>query len=238
MEQIPRKDREGLRGDYKDADINARTLMTALSGMIETIRPGELHPALADLLTGVETAIYRTANQILYHGISKPKEASDAFDELNMLLTIVTQSLAEPTVTSVSDYRDERVYELDISTVDIEHRTIKSADILLSNNNIAWNVRSDSPYENRSVTKAGIRLDYGPLYKEIDGSIDKAKTEWMASVDVSGHCIDKVMNVYSLRGHHFPGVFRYKAGILLPGLSKALRERYDRQRLEKQNDLP
>lgn len=124
------------------------------------------------------------------------------------------------------------MYEIDASDEGL-HREIAKTKILLSNEHIAWNVESKSLYDTRGVTKSGIRLDYNPLYIEKDGKIDKTKTKWVTSVDISGFHLDKIFNKYSPRGHHFTKLFKYKINLIMPGLAKSLGQFLDRKSQER-----
>ncbi len=225
--KIPKKDREGILEDYRDASFEIGRFLVELRAAIASLERADAAKVFEDLFAGVESALNKTSNQILCHAEKNSKESSDAFDELSMILKVASQEMNHPDVLSKSIYKDEHVYELSPVCDGLVHRELESVNALFSNNNIAWNIVSRSPYSARSATKSGIRLDYGPLYDEKDGVIIKSKTRWMTSVDVSGFHIDKVMNAYSLRGHHFPHEFAYKFSVLLPGLSKAIRTRYD-----------
>jgi|GEM_PF-4459279 len=228
LKEIPEKNREGLLNDYEALNEKIKNLLVILSRMLEHLNVGEKHQdILDDILSGLEQAFYRTANQILFHGIKNAAEASDAFDELEMLLIIVGQSIEKPRIVDKQIINEKTVYNLEPLFPDIEHREIESVQALFSPRNIAWNTVSVSSYNTKEPTKAGIRLDWGPLYVEKNDRIDKTKTQWRVSFDISGYNIDKVMNRYSLRGHHFSGVFKYKIGIIVPGLSKAMKRYYD-----------
>lgn len=229
IRQIPERDREGLLADYKDAIRRKETLAKVVEGMLTrlNVRESRQDP-LKDIVTGLNEAISRTANQILFHGSKNPQESSYAFDELNMLLSVAAQAIEHPNIKGKQVVNENTIYELDPNLNDVEHRTITAVEALFSHRNIAWNITSTSPYSAKEPTKAGIRLDWGPLYKVTSkGDIDKSRTEWRVAFDISGHNIDKVMNQYSLRGHHFPDVFEYKIGLLVPGLAKAMKEHYE-----------
>jgi hypothetical protein len=229
LQKIPEKDRDGLLEDYESVQSKTVELIGAVSRMLDKLDVKEKRRApLKDILEGLKQSVHRTANQLLFHGKVNASESSDAFDELNMLLSVVTKSIEHPDIEEKRVVNEKTLYDLSTDFEDVEHRDIESAHALFSHRNVAWNVVSASPYGSKSATKAGMRLDWGPLYKkDAEGVIDKTKTEWRVAFDVSGHNIDKVMNQHSFRGHHFPDVFNYKIGILVPGLANAMKEHYD-----------
>ena len=107
-------------------------------------------------------------------------------------------------------------------------KTIVEANALFSKDHIAFNITSNPLYQDTEKTvKSGVRLDYGPLYKETDEGVDKTKTEWATSVDISGYYIDKIMNLYSLRGHHFTKMFEYKINLLMKSFSEHMEHHFD-----------
>ncbi|MEK7089291.1 MAG: hypothetical protein AAB920_00555, partial [Patescibacteria group bacterium] len=73
-----------------------------------------------------------------------------------------------------------------------------------------------------------MRLDYGPLYKETPEGIDKTKTEWVTSVDISGYYIDKIMNAHSPKGHHFTKMFAYKINPLMNSFAEQMEKHFDK----------
>jgi hypothetical protein len=229
IEHIPSKEREGILEDYELAVLNIKSLIETTNRMIERLDIRREHPGIADdILLGLDKALMRTANQLLYHAVEDPEQSSSAFDELNMLIIVISNYMEHPAILSKEFVNKNRVYHLSPRFENIEHREIEDVNALFSRNNVAWNIMSSSPYTDEPVTHSGIRLDWGPLDKENeDGTIDKVEREWRASYDVSGFNIDKVMNQYSQRGHHFPDVFQYKIGALIPGLAKSMEQYYD-----------
>lgn len=227
-EDIPIKERQEILETYNKSTEKIKVLSKDLTDLLEHIQVDkEKQKIFSDFKNGIDTALYRTANQILYHGKAESEESISAFDEFTMLLETVHQSFINPKILNKKSYKDSVIYNIEPPPKNIEHRELMSVDTLFSKNHIAWNVVSRSLYEKGNATKSGIRLDYGPIYKEEAGKIDKSKTEWMTSVDISGFHIDKILNQYSLRGHHFPKLFRYKVGLLIPGLSKSLEKYFD-----------
>lgn len=77
-----------------------------------------------------------------------------------------------------------------------------------------------------------MRLDYGPLYKETPEGIDKTKTEWVTSVDISGYYIDKIMNAHSPKGHHFTKMFAYKINPLMNSFAEQMEKHFDKPQEE------
>lgn len=179
------------------------------------------------MLNGISEALYKTTNQILYHSTVNPKESLTAFDELAMVLGSVNKSLNSPRILNKKKYPTSSIYEL-APLEDLESFEMKSFDTLFSKDHIAFNITSNPLYQDTEKTiKSGIRLDYGPLYKETEEGVDKTKTEWTLSVDVSGYYIDKVMNAYSPRGHHFTKMFEYKMNLLMKSFAEHMEKRFD-----------
>lgn len=229
IQAIPEQDREGLLEDYQEALKGIESMLAAVSKMIDMLQvPEHRRSPLDNIVTGLDEALHRTVNQLLMHGSVDAQESSDAFDEFVMLTSIISEQIEHPEIESKKVVNENTIYELKREYDEVKHRTIQSAQALFSHRNVAWNIVSTSPYTQKHPSKSGIRLDWGPLYAEDDaGVIDKAKTQWRVSFDISGREIDKVMNKYSLRGHHFPDVFDYKIGLLVAGLSDAMKGYYD-----------
>lgn len=213
---------------YNESIERIKSLLDNLNKLFEQIDVYESKKKIfEDLLAGIRSALYQTINQILDYGKTDEKEALSAFDEFMMLLETVERSLATgPEIISKKTYKNSAIYHL-VPDKEIKHREVMAVDTLFSKEHIAWNVDSRSQYDSLSVTKAGIRLDYNPLYKEWGGEIDKTKTERVTAVDISGFHVDKIMNQHSPRGHHFTGVFKYKVGLIIPGLARALIKYFD-----------
>ena len=126
------------------------------------------------------------------------------------------------------DFPASTIYELK-PPKDVEGYEVKSFDTLFSKDHIAFNLTSTPLYQDVEKTiKSGVRLDYGPLYKETSKGIDKTKTEWTTSVDISGYYIDKIMNTYSPRGHHFTKMFDYKINLLMKSFAKQMEQHFDK----------
>lgn len=231
IDQIPQKEREEIIESYIECTDKVKVFLTDIKGLLDAIKVDDQQrrKIFDDLLRGIESASYRTANQILYHGKLNAKETIDAFDEFGVLLEVVHQSITEPKILEKKPYSNSTIYHLVPPSKDsVEHRKVTEVDTLFSPEHVAWNISSNSLYEDdEKVSKSGIRLDYNPLYKETNGVLDNTKTEWITSVDISGPCIDKIMNKYSPRGHHFTNLFNYKVGLLIPGLSKAITQHFD-----------
>lgn len=182
----------------------------------------------SNLVAGIENALYKTANQILYHSSLNPIESLTAFDELNMILIAVTDTLISPDITKKRIYPKTFIYDLQIPK-DTQSFTVTSFNALFSKDHIAFNITSTPEYQDTEKSiKSGLRLDYGPLYRETEnGTIDKTKTSWITSVDISGFYIDRIMNKYSPRGHHFTNIFDYKMNLLIQGLAEKLKQHFD-----------
>ena len=228
IENISIKERKDILETYSECIENIEILSKNISNLLDSIQiDEEKQKIFDDLKNGIDIVLNRVANQVLYHAKEESDESINAFDELNMLLKEIHESLISPEIINKKEYKDSVIYNIEPTQDKTEHRKIISVDTLFSKNHIAWNIVSQSLYDRNNPTKAGIRLDYGPLYKEENNKIDKSKTEWMTSVDISGFHIDKILNKYSLRGHHFTKLFDYKVGLIIPGLSKLLEEHFD-----------
>ncbi len=226
VEEIPLKIVEA----HEDSLLIVEKLLGDISALLNTIEVEvEKKEIFIDVVNGISCALHRTLNQITYHSKINFNESKNALNELSMLLEIVHQSFDHPKIKDKKAYpkAGASVYHLVPPSEESFSRQVTATDTLFSKEHIAWNVESNSPYDKKPKIKSGIRLDYNPLYKEEDGVIDKTKTQWVTSVDISGFHIDKIMNQYSLRGHHFTDVFKYKVGLLIPGFAKALGQYFD-----------
>lgn len=227
VESISRKFLE----TYQECRHSLESVIQDLTNLINLIEATpEDRAVFNDMLNGISCALYRTLNQVLYHSQSDMNESKNAFNELQMVLEVVHNSLNQPILINKKSYpkAGASAYYFLPPEEEMGSRQVTSVDALFSKEHIAWNVESESMHDKKAKVKSGVRLDYNPLYKEKNGVIDKTETEWVTSVDVSGFHIDKIMNKYSERGHHFPGVFRYKIGLLMPGFSKALEQYFDK----------
>lgn len=238
LRKIPKDQYENILEDYEMSIAGIKKLLGSVSDMLSDLEvEQERRAILKDVLTGLEKALYRTANQFLYHATRNSEESSNAFDELNMLLVVIGKYIKQPDIERCEVIEKNTflrfptaTYHLSTDFDEIEHRQIEAIEAYFSKNNIAWNITSKSPYRDEPLTKSGIRLDWGPVYKEEgdDGANESGKKRWNVSYDISGYNIDKIMNIYSPSGHHFPDVFDYKIGFLVPGLSKAMQNYYNK----------
>lgn len=229
IDQIDPANRNEVIETYKLCTEKIEFLIGTLNSIITEANTENRSPEVFDdLLNGISDALYKTANQILYHSVANPEESLTAFDELTMIMESVNQSLNSPQILNKKKYPTSSVYGLSTLT-DLESFEIKSFDTLFSKDHIAFNIASSPLYQDTGKTiKSGIRLDYGPLYKETKEGLDKTKTEWTVSVDVSGYYIDKIMNLYSSRGHHFTKMFEYKMNLLMKSFSEHMEKRLDK----------
>jgi hypothetical protein len=216
---------------YKTCNEKIKLLLDTLSSLVnKTNVENKGAEVFKDMLEGIAEALHKTANQILYHTTTNPEESLMAFDELIMVLESVNQSILSPEILSKKDYPSSAIYKL-TPPKNVEDYKIKTFDTLFSKNHIAFNLTSNPVYQNTDKTiKSGIRLDYGPLYKETPEGIDRAKTEWVTSVDISGYYIDKIMNLYSPRGHHFTKMFDYKVNLLMKSLAEQMEKHFDKSK--------
>jgi len=214
---------------YKTCAEKIKLLLDTLNSLVTEINVENRSTEVFDnMLSGISEALYKTANQILYHATTNPKESLVAFDEFVMVLESVNRSILSPEILSKKDYPTSAIYEL-IPPENIEGYKIQSFNTLFSEDHIAFNLISNPVYQDIDKTiKSGIRLDYGPLYKETPEGIDRTKTEWVTSVDISGYYIDKIMNLYSPRGHHFTKMFKYKINLLMQSFAKQMEKHFDK----------
>lgn len=216
---------------YKSCVDKIESLLGNLNSIINEINTENRSPEVfTDLLSGISEALYKTVNQILYHTTTNSEESLIAFDELIMVLESVNRSLISPEILNKKKYLTSSIYEL-APLENIESFEIKSFDTLFSKDHIAFNLTSSPLYQDtEKIIKSGVRLDYSPLYKEADEGVDKTKTEWTTSVDISGYYIDKIMNSYSPRGHHFTKMFAYKINLLMKNFAEQMEKRFDKSR--------
>jgi hypothetical protein len=229
IESINEADRSEVVDTYGSCVHKIESLITALNNLVTEInKENRGAEVFEDLLDGIKDAQYRTLNQILYHAATNPKEALAALDELSMVLESVNGSIRSPQILTKKEYPSSAAYELK-SPGKVEGYDIKSFDALFSKEHIAFNLASSPLYQDTEKNiKSGIRLDYGPLYKESPaGEIDKTKTQWITSVDISGYYIDRIMNEYSPRGHHFTKAFSHKINLLMKSLAEHMERRFD-----------
>lgn len=220
--------RTEVMSSYAVCIERAHALVASISNSIAEINTEQRSPEVFhDLVNGVSEALLRTANQILYHAAYNPDESLEAFDELHMVLEAVDQSFNSPHILKKKEYIASAIYEL-APPQHVESFDVQDFNTLFSKDHIAFNFVSRPKYKDVEKTiKSGVRLDYGPLYKETPEGIDKTKTEWQTSVDVSGYYIDKVMNRYSPRGHHFTDVFDHKIHLLMQAFAGHMEQRFD-----------
>lgn len=230
LDKINESSRAEVIDTYATCIDKVDSLLGTLSSLIREINvENRSTEVFNDLLGGVSEALYKTSNQILYHSMTSPEESLVAFDELIMVVGSVNQSIICPEIINKKDYPFSSIYEL-MPPQNTEGYTVKSFGTLFSKDHIAFNIVSSPVYQDIEKTiKSGVRLDYGPLYKETEGEIDKTKTEWVTSIDVSGYYIDKIMNKYSPRGHHFTKMFSYKINLLMKSFSEHMEQHFDKQ---------
>jgi len=214
---------------YTMCTNNIESLLATLNSHVTEINvEGRSLEVFDDLLSGISEALYKTVNQILYHSTINSEESLIAFDELIMILKSTNESIISPKILNKKDYPASAIYELK-PPEDTEGYKVQSFDTLFSKDHIAFNITSHPEYQDtEKIIKSGIRLDYCPLYKETTEGIDKAKTEWTTSVDISGYYIDKIMNIYSPRGHHFTKMFNYKINLLMKSFAEQMEKHFDK----------
>lgn len=229
IDRIDPVNRGEVIGTYKVCTEKIESFVNILNSIITRINTENRSPEVfGDFLSGISDALYKTANQILYHSMVNPEESLTAFDELVMVLESVNQSLNSPQILNRKKYPTSSIYELN-PLGGLESFEMKSFDTLFSRDHIAFNIISNPLYRDTEKTiKSGVRLDYGPLYKETQEGIDKTKTEWKVSVDVSGYYIDKIMNAYSPRGHHFTKMFEHKINLLMKSFAEHMEKRFNK----------
>lgn len=228
LDKIKETDRTEVLKTYKSCVADIESLLDTLERLVAEVNvENRGTEVFDDLLNGISEALHKTANQIMYNAEIDPEESLAAFDELAMILESVNQSIIAPRVLSKKQYPNSAIYELEpLETT--EGFKMKSFDALFSKDHIAFNLNSTPLYQDvEKEIKSGVRLDYGPLYKETSEGIDKTKTGWTSSVDISGFYIDRIMNRYSPRGHHFTKIFDYKMNLLLSGLAKQMEYHFD-----------
>jgi hypothetical protein len=229
MDKIDTDERAEVLSTYEKSCQDIESLMLTIEGVINEVNTqNRSSEVFGDMQSGIKDALYKTANQILYHASTDTKESLAALDELSMVLDSVNDSLRAPQILQKKDYPSSASYQLK-PLENTEGYEIKSFDALFSKEHIAFNLISSPSYKNTDKTiKSGIRMDYGPLYKETpQGEINKNETEWVTSVDISGYYIDRIMNQYSPRGHHFTKMFTYKINLLMQGFAKQMESRFD-----------
>lgn len=230
LDKISESNRAEVVDTYKNCISKIDSLLGTIYSLVNEINiENRSAEVFSDLLSGISEALYKTSNQILFHATTNSEESLIAFDELIMVIESVNQSIISPEIIRKKDYPASSIYEL-VPPQNVEGYAVKSFDTLFSKDHIAFNIVSSPMYQDTEKTiKSGVRLDYGPLYKETDEGIDKTKTEWTTSVDVSGYYIDKIMNKYSPRGHHFTKMFSYKINLLMKSFSEHMERHFDKK---------
>ncbi len=229
LNKIAESERIEIMNTYKNCSEKIENLLHTINSLISEINTeNRSENVFFDLVGGIKEALYRTLNQILYNATENSTESLVAFDELIMIIESVNDTIVHPNLVSKKKYPGSSIYKLKVPEGK-EGFFVKSFDTLFSKDHIAFNLVSSPIYQDIEKTiKSGIRIDYGPLYKETDQGIDKTKTQWTTSVDISGYYIDKIMNKYSSRGYHFAKVFEYKINLFMRGLANHMESHFDK----------
>lgn len=229
LDKISESERVEIIETYRDCSEKIEILLSVISSLISKINTeNRSELVFSDMVSGIRESLYKTLNQILYNATMNPTESLTAFDELIMMIKSVNDAIVYPKVVSKKKYPQSSVFQLEVPK-NTEGFSIQSFDTLFSKDHIAFNLVSNPTYQDTEKTiKSGIRIDYGPLYKETDQGIDKTKTQWITSVDISGYYIDKIMNRYSPRGHHFTKVFAYKINLLMQSFADHMESHFDK----------
>ncbi|MEK7089290.1 MAG: hypothetical protein AAB920_00550 [Patescibacteria group bacterium] len=86
---------------YNKCTKNIESLSNTLDSLVSEINTEHRgKKVFSDMLGGIAEAMHRTANQILYHAKTDPKESLAAFDEFSMMLEPINQSIMSPHVLS------------------------------------------------------------------------------------------------------------------------------------------
>jgi hypothetical protein len=228
LDKIAESERAEIIDTYKNCSEKIESLLNTINSLINEINTeNRSESVFSDLVSGIKEALYKTLNQILYNATTNPAESLTAFDELTMMIESVNDAIVSPKVVSKKKYPESSLYQLEVPE-NMEGFSVQSFDTLFSKDHIAFNLVSNPIYQDTEKTiKSGIRIDYGPLYKETEEGVDKTKTQWVTSVDISGYYIDKIMNKYSPRGHHFTKVFAYKINLLMQGFANHMESHFD-----------
>lgn len=229
LEKIRPDIRQEVVDTYNSCSEKIKSLVLTIDNLIKEINVEKRSPEVFNsIVSGISEALFKTTNQIMYHSEFNPEESLTAFDELSMVLESVNKSLISPQILNKKEYSTSAIYEL-APLENVEGYDVESFNTLFSKDHIAFNLTSRPKYQDSEKTiKSGVRLDYGPLYKETDRGVDKTKTEWQTSVDISGYYLDKIMNKYSPRGHHFTKMFDYKIHLLMESFADQMEQRFDK----------